>query len=70
MIRSRTPRTETGLNIFGIIYFSLIASTAASNSSYGWRDQRFSVAAEAGGSGLSGGGSSTRAVIPWPFVIV
>ena len=48
MIRSRTPRTETGLNIFGIIHFSLIASTAASNSSFSWR--------EINGLGRCGGG--------------
>jgi ABC-type antimicrobial peptide transport system permease subunit len=33
-------------------------------------NQWFAVAGEAAGAGLSGGGSGTRAVIPWPSVIV
>lgn len=36
-IRSRTPRTEINLNIFGIVYSTPITSTAVKNSSYSFR---------------------------------
>jgi hypothetical protein len=52
--------------VCGIFSFFRPANVSCSH----WKNQRFSVAPEAEESGLSGGDSGTRAVIPLPSVIV
>ena len=56
--------------VCGIFSFFRPANVSCSNWKQFEKNQRFSVAAEAEVSGLSGGDSRTRAVIPLPSVIV